>query len=212
MSCTVKMLMEMGYSRSKYSSESADPASDSNQSNSGLSGTIDELQVPGTLVAISRPTLKLSKSVTVLDTNVYINSNYFEFLCSESTYAQNWTFAIHHGCAQSLMVNRGSDHLQFQSIEMTLRGDWVELYNNLGCDKTDWELLLGRYYNTSCASLAAETLLFNVYRIDDNNLYWRWHTTLSTFPGYECGLQNSNRLNPQNLLIQLNFQQRSVEK
>ena len=37
--------------------------------------------------------------------------------------------------------------------------------------KTDWELSFGRYYKTSCASLA-ETLLFNVYRINDNNLYF----------------------------------------
>ena len=58
---------------------------------------------------------------------------------------------------------------------MTLQGDlWVELYNNLGtCDKTDWELnALVDITNTSCASLAAETLLFNVYRINDNNLYF----------------------------------------
>ena len=45
MSCTVKMLMEMDVLTDlSIVAESADPASDSNQSNSGLSGTIDELQ------------------------------------------------------------------------------------------------------------------------------------------------------------------------
>ena len=53
-------------------------------------------RVPGTLVAISNETESyLKESITVLDTNIYINSNYFsDSLCSESTYAQNWTTKI----------------------------------------------------------------------------------------------------------------------
>ena len=58
---------------------------------------------------------------------------------------------------------------------MTLQGDsLVELYNNLGtCDKIDWEPNASvNITNTSCASLAAKTLLFNVYRINEDNLYF----------------------------------------
>ena len=67
---------------------------------------------------------------------------------------------------------------------MTLQGDsLVELYNNLGtCDKIDWDPNASvNITNTSCASLAAKTLLFNVYRINEDNLYFG-EGALDTFP------------------------------
>ena len=67
---------------------------------------------------------------------------------------------------------------------MTLQGDsWVEWYNNLDtCDKIDWDPNASvNITNTSCASLAAKTLLFNVYRINEDNLYFG-EGALDTFP------------------------------
>lgn len=88
----------------------ADQTSDSDQSNfdtdeEGIEstddgseiyvGTIDELQ--GTWNSNCHYDIDteshLKESITVLGTNIYINSNYFaESLCSESTYSQDWTF------------------------------------------------------------------------------------------------------------------------